>query len=265
MADDKSASLRIGKAAVNRIRGFCDDHGLVFTKIDGEDDIGFDGTLNLARTGSDAGLTVNLQIKGGRKYKRRIHVDDWYQRRGQASFRSADWQLWDIMTAPRGFEGHHVTDMDVRLRNIWRNGRPAYVFVHDSDDGELHFGNLARMADVEPLAQELVRNFNPTKNAGRNPKLHRYLTSVDRRISRMSEEEVRTCRTMIPLYPDLRLTPDGLDRFMSQTRAEVRQHTPDPSNSLGAVAIFATYADGTIGLSREALDARRRQEENGQD
>jgi Domain of unknown function (DUF4365) len=260
LANDSSASRRIGKAAVNKVRTFFEANDLIFNKIDLEDDIGIDATLVLARTGPDAGLPVGLQIKGGRKYKRNLHVDEWYRRRGQASFRSGDWQLWKEITPPRGFEGHHVVDIDLRLRTIWRNSRPVYVIVHDPDD-ELYFGNLARMADVEPLDQDLARAFERMNGREDNSPFYRYLKSVHKRISDLSDDQRRLCKTMIPLYPDLRLTPDGLDLFLTQARAEARQPRPDRSWGGGEAPIYVTYPDGTVGLSREALDVIERLED----
>jgi Domain of unknown function (DUF4365) len=260
LPNDNSASRRIGKGAVNKVRTFFETNDLIFNKIDQEDDIGIDATLTLARTGPDAGLAVGLQIKGGRKYKRNLHVDEWYRRRGQASFRSGDWQLWREITPPRGFEGHHVVDIDLRLRAIWRNSRLIYIVVHDPDDDELYFGNLARMADVEPLDQDLARAFERMGSPEDNSPFYRYLKSVHRRISGLSEDQRRCCKTMIPLYPDLRLTPDGLDRFLAQARAEARRPRPDPSSWGGKLPTYVTYPGGTVGLSREALDAIEREE-----
>jgi hypothetical protein len=255
LANDNNASRRVGKAAVNKVRTFFEDNGLIFNKIDQEDDIGIDATLVLARTGPDAGLPVGLQIKGGRKYKRNLHVDEWYRRRGHASFRSGDWKLWKEITPPRGFEGHHVVDIDLRLRTIWRNARPVYVIVHDPDDDELYFGNLARMADVEPLAQDLAEAFERMGGQEDNSPFCRYLKGVHKRISALNEDQRRSSKTMIPLYPDLRLTPDGLDRFLAQALVEARQPRPAPNGWGGGVPIYVTYPDGTVGLSREALDA----------
>jgi hypothetical protein len=73
----------------------------------------------------------------------------------------------------------------------------------------------------------------------------------------MSEDKLHLHKTWIPLYPDLRLSPDGLDRFLRSARAEARQPKPDPPpNTSGPVPIYVRYPDGTVGLSREALDVR---------
>lgn len=244
-------------------------------KIDQENDIGIDAILTLARSGRDAGLSVNLQIKGGRKYKRKLHVDKRYNRRGMANYRRADWNLWADINPPCGFEGHHVVDMDERLKAIWQNSRPIYVIVHDPDDDELYYGNLARMADVEPLEQDLARSWGRRSEQGRSHRRERfcpgcgrrdpseqrfydYMTSVHKKISRLSGDKLRLHKTWIPLYTDLRLTPDGLERFLTAARAEARRPIPDYSDPGGEIPIYVTYPDGTIGLSREALDARDR-------
>jgi hypothetical protein len=59
--------------------------------------------------------------------------------------------------------GRHVIDMDSRLRTVWRNSRPIYVIVHDPDDDELYYGNLARMADVMPLDQDIAATYDALK------------------------------------------------------------------------------------------------------
>ena len=241
-------------AAYNKTKTFFNANGLMVEKIDQENDIGIDAILTLARSGRDAGLSVNLQIKGGRKYKRKLHVDDRYGRMGWASYRKTDWQLWTDVTPPRGFEGHHVVDIDSRLRVVWRNSRPIYVIVHDPDDDELYFGNLARMADVEPLDQDLASAYGPDSDSAANKRLAR----AYKRVSGLNEDELRKHKTWIPLYPDLRLTPNGIERFLTAARAEARQSLPDRHYDGGAVPIYVTYPDGTIGLSREALDARDR-------
>ena len=228
---------------------------MMVEKIDQENDIGIDAILTLARSGRDAGLSVNLQIKGGRKYKRKLHVDERCRRRGYGSFRSGDWRLQ--VKPALGFEGHHVIDMDSRLRAVWRNSRPIYVIVHDPDDDELYFGNLARMADVEPLAQDLASSYRD--KGAQADRFDEYLASVYKKVSHLNEDKLRDYKTWVPLYPDLRLTPDGLERFLTAARAEARQPIPDLSpNTGGAVPIYVTYPDGTIGPSRDALDARDR-------
>jgi hypothetical protein len=261
---DENASRRIGNRAVNTARTFFEENDLIFEEVNQRNDIGVDATLTLSRSGPDAGLSVGLQIKGGEKYKRKLHVDDRLRRRGIASFRSTDWQLWDEVEPTRGFEGHHVIDMDVRLRGIWRNSRPIYVIVQDPADNELYFGNLARMADVEPLEQDLVRSHDPKSNPGNDSRLNKYLASVYKKISQLREGQLPYHTTWIPLYPDLRLTPDGLQRFLAQARAEARQPIPDHSSSMGAVPIYVTYPDGTTGPSREVLEARDRYRQKGQ-
>ncbi|MEV0307474.1 DUF4365 domain-containing protein [Nonomuraea fuscirosea] len=100
--------------AVNKTRTFLEHNGLIYQDIDLRNDIGKDAILDLAADGSDAGLSVALQIKGGRKYK---------QKAGR------------------------VIPINARLRRVWRNSSmPVYVIVHDPDDGELYWGDLMTMA-----------------------------------------------------------------------------------------------------------------------
>jgi hypothetical protein len=247
------SSQHIGNRAVDRAQTFFRDNDLLFERIDRRD--GINAVLTLANSGPDAGLSVNLKINGGKEYKRKRHVDERYKRRGQASFREADPKLWKEITPPRGFEGHHVIDMNLHLRNVWRNNRPIYVITQDPDDEELYFGNLARMADVEALKQDLASSYERMGSPEEDSLFHKYLAKVHREVSHLSEDNLRLYRTWIPLYPDLRLTPDGLERFLIQARAEARQPIPDPSDGVGEVPIYVTYPDGTIGLSREALIA----------
>ena len=118
-------------------------------------DIGKDAVLDLARSGDDAGLTIALQIKGGRKYKRK--------------------------------DGHSIP-VDDRLRNIWRNSSiPIFVVVLDPDDGELYWGNLTEMVKMAPGGVKTV-----------------------------------------PVLPDIRLTPDGLENFLAIARLECSARRSDP-------------------------------------
>jgi Domain of unknown function (DUF4365) len=264
MVRDEDAPRRTGNRAVNRARTFFEENDLIFEEVDLRNDIGVDAILTLARSGLNAGLSIRLQIKGGRKYKRQRHIEERHRFMGYASFRSSDWNL--ALTPSRGFEGHHVIDIDTRLRDIWRNSRPMYVIVQDPDDGELYFGNLARMADVLPLDQDLVKTYERSSPNAHDdsPRLLRYLTRLHTNISHLSEDELRHYKTWMPLYPDLRVTPDGLDRFLEAARAEARQPIPDPTYpATGEIPTFVNYPDGTIGLSREALDMIRRREQEG--
>jgi hypothetical protein len=262
MSRPRESPRRVGFRAVNETRAFFEENDLIFEEVDLRNDIGIDAHLTLARTGSDAGLSVRLQIKGGERYKRQLHVDERYRRIGQASYRAADWQLWREITPPRGHEGHHVVDIDVRLRAIWRNSRPIYVIIYDPNDGELYFGNLARMADLAPLDQDLANVYERMGRPNDDSPFHRHLARVYDRISRLSQDQLRHHKTWIPLYPDLRLTPDGLDRFLVAARAEARQPIPDPTDpATGEIPTYVTYPDGTVGLSREVLDYIRRREQ----
>jgi hypothetical protein len=119
---------------------------------------------------------------------------------------------------PEGYEGRHVVGINPHWRRIWSYGLPIFVIVQDPDDGDLYFGNLARMADL-----------------------------------------ARPDERKIPLYPDLRLTPNGLDRFMRAARAEAREPIPPAEITDGEVPQFIRYPDGTIGPSPQALDVTRRQ------
>jgi len=67
---DQSQSRREERRAVNAARTFFEEHDLVFQEIDLRNDIDQDAILDFARSGPNAGLSVALQIKGGRKYKR---------------------------------------------------------------------------------------------------------------------------------------------------------------------------------------------------
>lgn len=257
---DSEVSRRVGNRAVNRAQDFLEENDLIFERVDQRNDIGIDAILTLARRGRYAGRSVNLQIKGGSKYKRKTHVDEFYSRyRGQASFRSVDWRLQ--AESPRGYEGHHIVDADERLRKIWRNSRPIYVIVQDPDDQELYFGNLARMMDVLPLDQETASTYARMSDED-GSRFYRYLASVQAKLSGMSEDELRHHKTWMPLYPDLRLTPDGLDRFVRAARAEAEHPIPDPYVGPGPIPIYVTYRDGTVGPSREALDAMLPEEED---
>src|SRR5689334_17672525 len=106
-ASSANKSRSAERRAVNASRSFFEEHDLIFQEIDLRNDIGKDAILDLARTGGDAGLAVALQIKGGRKYKRKA--------------------------------GHSIP-IDPRLRRIWSNSSlPVFVIVQDPDDCELYW------------------------------------------------------------------------------------------------------------------------------
>jgi hypothetical protein len=160
-----------------------------------------------------------------------------------------------------GFEGHHVVDMNERLRDIWRNSRPIYVIVHDPDDDELYYGNLARMADVLPLAQDLANSYDPTRDTEYvSSRLGRHLSRLHHPVSDLGEDELRLHKTWVPLYQDWRLTPDGPDRFLDTATKEAVQPIPDYDYVGGEVQVYVTYPDETIGPSREDL---KRTEDSG--
>ena len=103
---------------------FFEGKNLIFQKIDLDNDKGKAAVLDLARSGDDAGLIVALQVKGGRKYKRK--------------------------------NGHSI-EIDDRLRKIWRDSSiPIFVTVLDPDDRELYWGNLGTMAKMAPEGAGII-------------------------------------------------------------------------------------------------------------
>lgn len=156
MNSPHNVSRVIERRAVNASRTFFENYDLIFQEIDLRNDIGKDATLDLARSGKDAGLAVALQIKGGQKYKRKT--------------------------------GHSIP-IDQRLKSIWRNSSiPMFVIVQDPDNEELYWGNLAEMAKLP------------------------------------GSEEAGT----VPVFPDTRLTPDGLETFLEAARLECSARRSDP-------------------------------------
>src|ERR1022692_751101 len=259
MPSDASVPRVVGNSAVNAAQTFFEQHDLIFNRIDQRNDIGIDATLTLARSGRDAGLQVNLQIKGGRSYKRATHIKEFYERyRGYLPFQAIDWQLWYEVNPRQGFDGHHIVDMDKRLKRIWSNSRPTYVIVQDPDDGDLYWGNLTRMADNMPLDQDLIE---PYLRAGRPPTgdraLDKYLAKLYETISFLNADQLRRRKTWIPLYPDFLLTPDGLERFLQYAMPDARQPRPDYVDMAfyDQTPTLVTYPDGTIGPSREITEA----------
>jgi Domain of unknown function (DUF4365) len=207
----ENISRRIGRRAVNKAQAFFEEHDMIFQEVHQENDNGKDAFLGLAWSGPDAGLIVWLQIKGGGKYK---------LRRKPNRLRDMDhFYRQEFGTVPVGEEGRHAVGINPRLRRIWSYSRPMFVIVQDPDDGELYFGNLARMADLAMPGEK-----------------------------------------KIPLYPDLRLTPDGLDRFMKAAREEARCPIPPAQVTGDEVPHYTRYPDGTIGPSPQALDVIRRQD-----
>ncbi len=151
----RNLSRREERRAVNASQAFFEDHDLIFQEIDLRNDIGKDAILDLARSGTDAGLSVALQIKGGKKYKRKA--------------------------------GHSIP-IDTRLRNIWQNSSlPIFVIVRDVDDGHLYWGSITCML-----------------------------------------ESASTGAGTIAVLPDLRLTPDGLPKFLEAARLECASRRSDP-------------------------------------
>jgi len=227
---------------------------MIFEKIDQEDDIGIDARLTFARRGPDAGRFVNVQVKGGRSYKRATHVDVLYKRRGMASLRGVDPMLWPWNQPVRGYEGHHWVDVDARLETVWRNARPTYVIVQDPDDDELYFGNLTRMVDMQPLDQDLAEVYEWMQKPNDGSRHHTYLAKVHSRIAGLAPDERDRHKTSMPLYPDLRLSPDGLDRFLQYALADARQPKPERQFGASQLAVNVRYPDGTIGPSLEGLE-----------
>jgi hypothetical protein len=257
---DPDLSRRMGNRAFNKAKTFFEDYHMILQKIEQENDIGIDAILVFTRRGPDAGRYINLQIKGGRSYKRKTHVDDLYaKRKGMTSLRSVDWRLWGNVYPSRGSEGHHIIHVNERLKTIWSNARPTYAIVQDADDDELYFGNLTRMVDMEPLDQDLADVYERMRKPNDGSIFHKYLASTYERISTMSEAQRRDHKTRMSLYPDLRITPDGLDRFLEYALPDARKPLPDRQHPSGEqVETIITYPDGTIGPSREALDLRAR-------
>jgi hypothetical protein len=227
---------------------------MIFEKIDLENDIGIDARLTFRRRGPDAGRFVNVQVKGGRSYKRATHVDKLYQRRGMASLRGVDPKLWPWYQPARGYEGHHWIDVDARLATVWRNARPTYVVVHDPDDDELYFGNLTRMVDMQPLEQDLADMYEWMQKPNDGSRNHAYLARVHSRIARLAPDALDRHKTWMPLYPDLRLTPDGLERFIGYALADARQPKPERQFGASEIKVNIRYPDGTTGPSLETLE-----------
>jgi len=83
----------------------------------------------------------------------------------------------------------HFIPADQRLRNIWQNSSiPMFVIVQDPDDEQLYWGNLNEMA-------KLLRPGAPGT---------------------------------VPVLPDTRLTPDGLETFLAAARLECSARRSDP-------------------------------------
>ena len=257
---DPDAPRRVGLRAFNTTKAFFNENDMIFEKIDLESDIGIDAILTFARRGADAGRFVNVQVKGGKTYKRATRIEEFYRKyRGMASPRIGDWKLWEEIQPPRGYEGHHIVDVDARLKTIWQNARPTYVIVQDPDDGELYFGNLTRMVDMQSLDQDLADAYVRMGMPDDGSVFHTYLKSLHESISPLGKAERRQYKTWMPLYPDLRLTPDGLDRFLEYALADARKPLPErQSLDGGEIETIVTYPDGTIGPSVEALEALTR-------
>lgn len=119
MSTPGNQSRREERRAVNAAQAFFEEHDLIYQEIDLRNDIGKDAILDLARFGADAGLSVALQIKGGRKYKRKA--------------------------------GHSIP-LDRRLRYVWSNSSlPVFVIVRDVDDGNLYWGSISQMLEATPI------------------------------------------------------------------------------------------------------------------
>jgi hypothetical protein len=112
------------RAAVNAARTLFESFGLRFQEIDVRNDIGKDAYLDVAQSDEDIGVCVALQIKGGRKYKRR----DGY-----------------------------VIPMTQRLYQLWaESSLPVFGIVRDADLDRLYWLNVTRAAlDAGPGCRQL--------------------------------------------------------------------------------------------------------------
>jgi hypothetical protein len=83
---DPDAPRRVGLRAFNTTKAFFNENDMIFEKINLESDIGIYAILTFARRGADAGRFVNVQVKGGKTYKRATHIEEFYRKyRGMAS------------------------------------------------------------------------------------------------------------------------------------------------------------------------------------
>jgi hypothetical protein len=221
--DKRKAKPRvIGRRAVNRAQAIFEEDDMIFQEVHQQNDNGKDAFLGLAWSGTDAGLIVWLQIKGGKKYK----------------FKGKPNRLRDMdfrynpefgVTAPVGEEGRHVIPIDCRLRPIWSDSRPIFVLVQDPDDGELYFGNLARMADLAMPDERQVPLYPDLRIKPPDP-------------GQEPEAQDRS----------------ELNRFKEAVRAEARHPIPADEITPYEVASFVRYADDTIGPSPQDLKIIRR-------
>jgi hypothetical protein len=215
----------IARRAVNRAKTVFDEDDMIFQEIHQRDDNGKDAILGLAWTGADAGLIVWLQIKGGQECKLKGKPN---------RLRDMDYQFnHEFGYRPVGEEGRHVIPIDNRLRRIWSDSRPIFVLVHDPDDEELYFGNLARMADLAMPGETQIPLYPDLRIRPPDPTLEPY-------------EQNRT----------------ELDRFKEAVRAEARCPIPPVNPSGYEVTRFISYPDGTIGPSPQALEVIRRDMDN---
>ncbi|GAA2378563.1 MULTISPECIES: DUF4365 domain-containing protein [Streptomyces] len=78
-------SRRIEKAGCNALRTLLEDNDHIVQEIAGQNDFGEDFIVNLTRNGKRTGHWIAIQVKSGKKYKRRNgysipvgdHFDDW--------------------------------------------------------------------------------------------------------------------------------------------------------------------------------------------
>jgi hypothetical protein len=225
---DKGANrLRVmSRRAVNRAKSIFEEDEMIFTEVHQRSDNGKDAVLGLAWSGPDAGLIVWLQIKGGGEFKLKGKPN---------RLRDMDYRFnHEFGYRPVGEEGRHVIPIDNRLRRIWSDSRPIFVLVHDPDDEELYFGNLARMADLALPGESQVPLYPDLRIRPPDPLLEPY-------------EQNRT----------------ELDRFKEAVRAEARCPLPEAGSSGPEASRFVNYPDGTLGPSPQALELIRQEMDNG--
>jgi hypothetical protein len=134
-----------------------------------------------------------------------------------------------------------------RLRDMDPETDIRWPIINDSSEGR-------HVVHINPRLQQIWSNSRPIFIIVQDPDDEELYFGNSARMADLAMPSERK----ISLYPDVRLTPDGLDRFLESARAEAVMPMPHVPYTGGAIPTTIRYPDGTLGPSPIALEVTHR-------